>query len=471
MLFNTIEFALFLPIVLILYFSIPHRWRWCILLAASYYFYMCWKVEYIFLILASTLIDYFMAIQIEKNPHKKWKFLLLLVSLVTNFGLLFYFKYYNFVSTSLNELFAFIKLDKEIPMMKLLLPVGISFYTFQTLSYTIDVFFGKQKAEKHLGYFALYVTYFPQLVAGPIERFSTLTPQLKEKHTFTYENLKKGFQMILYGLFIKMVIADNLSGFVDQIYASPTDFGSRDLVTGIFLYSFQIYSDFFGYSTIAIGSSILFGIHLMDNFKTPYLAKNISEFWQRWHISLSTWFRDYVYFPMGGNRVAKGRWFLNIMVVFVASGIWHGANWTFLIWGFLYGLIYILERVFNDLFHITKKWKPYSIGHLFLALKTFVLVTLIWIFFRSQSFHEAIVMFQSIFSNNSTPKSSLIIPAFVWIFLGLFILSDFLFYNKRFDIQVNKMPFWGRWVVYAVLIFSIIVFSGVDNFPFIYFQF
>ena len=209
----------------------------------------------------------------------------------------------------------------------------------------------------------------------------------------------------------------------------------------------------------------------MDNFKTPYLAKNISEFWQRWHISLSTWFRDYVYFPMGGNRVAKGRWFLNIMVVFVASGIWHGANWTFLIWGFLYGLIYILERVFNDLFHITKKWKPYSIGHLFLALKTFVLVTLIWIFFRSQSFHEAIVMFQSIFSNNSTPKSSLIIPAFVWIFLGLFILSDFLFYNKRFDIQVNKIPFWGRWVVYAVLIFSIIVFSGVDNFPFIYFQF
>jgi len=314
MLFNTIQFAIFLPIVIIAYYLIPHKFRWILLLAASYYFYMSWKVEYIFLIVFSTLVDYSTGIFMDKLPTKKAKLPLLILSLTTNLGLLFFFKYYNFATENINELLQSFSIHSQIPLMSFLLPVGISFYTFQTLSYSIDVYLGRQKAEKHLGYFALYVSFFPQLVAGPIERFSRLNPQLRAKHVFSFNNLANGLRLILYGLFIKMVIADNLSGIVDQIYAAPEKFSSLNILTGVFFYSFQIYSDFYGYSIIAIGSALIMGIKIMDNFKTPYLSKNIAEFWQRWHISLSTWFRDYLYFPMGGNRVSQKRWIINIFV-------------------------------------------------------------------------------------------------------------------------------------------------------------
>ena len=339
MLFNTIDFAIFLPVVVIIYYLLPHKFRWILLLAASYFFYMSWRVEYILLIVASTLVDYFSGIRMEKLPDRKSRLPWLLLSLGVNLGLLFFFKYANFATGNLNLLFQKVGLSNEIPMMKLLLPVGISFYTFQTLSYSIEVYFGRQKAEKHLGYFALYVSFFPQLVAGPIERYSRLAPQFRIKQHINYDNLSRGLRLILYGLFIKMVIADNISGIVDLVYAAPENFASLDILKGIFLYSFQIYSDFYGYSTIAIGSALLLGIRIMDNFKSPYLAKNISEFWQRWHISISTWFRDYLYFPLGGNRVSKQRWVLNILLVFLISGLWHGANWTFLIWGLLFGLL------------------------------------------------------------------------------------------------------------------------------------
>ncbi len=471
MLFNTVEFVLFLPIVIITFFLIPHKYRWILLLAASYFFYMCWKVEYIFLIIISTLIDYISGIMMEKKSNKRDRLPFLILSLTSNLGLLFFFKYFNFFADNLNWFFGKSGISQNIPLMNFLLPVGISFYTFQTLSYSIDVFFGRQKAERHLGYFALYVSFFPQLVAGPIERFSRLTPQLKQKHEFSYDNLSKGLRMILYGLFIKMVIADNLAGIVDKIYAAPQDYASLDILKGILFYSFQIYSDFYGYSLIAIGSAKIMGINLMDNFKTPYLSKNIAEFWQRWHISLSTWFRDYLYLPLGGNRVAKLRWVLNILIVFIVSGIWHGANWTFLIWGALFGVIYILEKTFNGIFNVKKSYSSFSIGHILLATKTFILVTLIWIFFRSQSFNEAIHVFQLLFDFNREAKSTLMIPSFVWIFFLVFVISDILLYNKRFDSWVNDFSLIGRWVIYGVLIFSIIVFAGVENFPFIYFQF
>lgn len=311
MLFNTIDFAIFLPAVVLIYYLIPPKFRWVLLLAASYYFYMSWKVEYILLIVVSTLVDYFSGIRMGKLEERRSRLPWLILSLCINLGLLFSFKYFNFASENLNVLFSKVGLAGKIPMHELLLPVGISFYTFQTLSYSIDVYFGRQKAEKHLGYFALYVSFFPQLVAGPIERYSRLAPQLRERHILSYDNLVNGLRLILYGLFIKMVIADNISPIVDQVYANPENYASGHVLTGIFLYSFQIYSDFFGYSTIAIGSALLLGVRIMDNFKSPYLAKNISEFWQRWHISLSTWFRDYLYFPLGGNRVSKYRWVLN----------------------------------------------------------------------------------------------------------------------------------------------------------------
>ena len=471
MLFNTIDFAIFLPVVVLIYYLIPHKLRWMLLLGASYYFYMSWKVEYILLIVTSTLVDYISGIRMARLPDRKSRLPWLILSLCVNLGLLFFFKYYNFATENLNLLFQKVGLASDLPMMQLLLPVGISFYTFQTLSYSIDVYFGRQKAERHLGYFALYVSFFPQLVAGPIERYSRLAPQFRIRQGLSYDNVANGLRLILYGLFIKMVIADNISGFVDQVYAHPEHFGSGNILKGIFLYSFQIYSDFFGYSTIAIGSALLLGIRIMDNFKTPYLAKNISEFWQRWHISLSTWFRDYLYFPLGGNRVSRQRWVLNILVVFLISGLWHGANWTFLIWGLLFGLIFISERFLNASLNLKPTHAAFSAGHIFLAIKTFLLVTILWVFFRSQSFDAAINIFKLLFQNAPSDPQALMIPISTWIFLLLFIISDLFLYNRRFDGWVAGMPCFLRWAVYAVLLFGIIAFAGVENFPFIYFQF
>ncbi len=362
-------------------------------------------------------------------------------------------------------------IDFNFPHLDFLLPVGISFYTFQTLSYSIDVYNGRQQAERHLGYFALYVSYFPQLVAGPIERFSQLTPQLKKKHTLEYDNVANGMRLILYGLFIKMVIADNIGTFVDQIYADPTIHSSLEILTGMFMYSFQIYSDFYGYSLVAIGAALIMGVRLMDNFKTPYLSINIAEFWQRWHISLSTWFRDYVYFPLGGNRVKWARWIFNIFVVFIVSGIWHGANWTFIIWGALYGIVYLIESILNKQLKLSNDIKPFSVRHILMAIKTFVLVTFIWVFFRSQSLDEALFIFENLGRNFDMESNNFIIPNTVWIFLSLFLLSDILLYNKRFDSWVGQKNGIIRWSIYSILIFAIIVFSGVENHPFIYFQF
>ena len=471
MLFNTIDFAIFLPLVVIIYYLIPHRFRWILLLAASYFFYMSWRVEYILLIVASTLVDYFSGIRMEGLPDRKSRLPWLILSLSINLGLLFFFKYFNFATENLNALFDRVGFSAEIPLMKLLLPVGISFYTFQTLSYTIEVYYGKQKAERHLGYFALYVSFFPQLVAGPIERYSRLAPQFRERQVISHENLSRGLRLILYGLFIKMVIADNVSGIVDQVYAHPENFASADVLKGVFLYSFQIYSDFYGYSTIAIGSALLLGIRIMDNFRSPYLARNISEFWQRWHISLSTWFRDYLYFPLGGNRVSKQRWILNILLVFLISGLWHGANWTFLIWGGLFGMLYILERMVNRVFKLHKEHKPYSATHLLLALKTFLLVTVLWIFFRSQSLEEALSIFRFLSGNAPLEPQALVIPLSTWIFLLAFVISDVILYNRRFDTWLDGKPYVFRWLIYGILLLGIIVFAGVENFPFIYFQF
>jgi D-alanyl-lipoteichoic acid acyltransferase DltB (MBOAT superfamily) len=267
------------------------------------------------------------------------------------------------------------------------------------------------------------------------------------------------------------VIADNLAGLVDQVYLAPEKYHSLDILTAVVLYSFQIYSDFYGYSVIAIGSALIMGVKIMDNFKTPYLAKNIAEFWQRWHISLSTWFRDYLYYPMGGNRVDKSKWVLNILVVFVVSGLWHGANWTFLIWGALYGVVYLIENTVNTKLGLAREHKPFSSGHLLLAMKTFVFVTLIWVFFRSQSFDDALNIFRLMITNTSVNAVDYHIPHITLLMLFVFIVSDILLYNKRFDSWVGKMNMPFRWAIYTALIFSVIVFSGVDNFPFIYFQF
>ncbi|MFY0672455.1 MAG: MBOAT family protein [Bacteroidia bacterium] len=469
MLFNSIEFLIFLPIVLVCFYVLPHKYRWIFMLIASYFFYMSWKVEYIALIIASTLIDFFSAQQIEKANTNSKKKVFLALSICSNLGLLFVFKYFNFAVASPNSLFDLIGVESSFPVHELLLPVGISFYTFQTLSYTIDVYYKRQKAETHIGHFALYVSYFPQLVAGPIERFSRLSNQLKAQVNLQYENIANGLRLILFGFFLKMVIADNLSVYVDDVYASPESYGGFDVALAMIFYSLQIYCDFHGYSSIAIGTALLFGVKLMNNFSTPYLATSIKEFWERWHISLSTWFRDYLYIPLGGNKVKIERWAVNIFIVFAVSGLWHGANWTFVIWGSLYGIIYLIEHWLNKLIKPKKAVNKLTIRRIILSLKTFTLVTLIWVFFRSQDLAQAQEMFAGLL--NTTGENELTLEYSILIWLLLFIVFEFALFNSRFDQWINSKPIVIRWFTYALLLFAILAFAGVQEYQFIYFQF
>ncbi len=469
MLFNSIDYVFFLPLLIIGYYLLPQKYRWALLLAGSYYFYASWKLEYIILIIFSTLIDFFCGRMMEKYSAKIKRRPFLILSIVSNLGMLFLFKYWNFFSETTNEILICLSVNAEIPLLELLLPVGISFYTFQTLSYSIDVYQGKLKAENHLGYFALYVSFFPQLVAGPIERYSRLTPQLKSIKKLQYDSIKNGLRLILFGLFVKMVIADNLGPLVDSVYEAPELYNQLSIGLAMVFYSFQIYGDFFGYSLVAIGSAKLMGIDLMDNFKTPYLSKNIAEFWQRWHISLSTWFRDYLYFPLGGNRVKKARWFLNILVVFIVSGLWHGANLTFLFWGLIFGFFYILENLLSSKKKLNRQDSKMGASILY-YLKTFLIVTFAWTFFRSASIAEAFEIFQCLFFG-SPGNESMNLSITIIILLSTFFILDILLYNNRYDKWVDTKSVVVRWGTYFLLIFSLICLSGVEDVPFIYFQF
>lgn len=325
MLFNSIAFAVFLPIVFILYWVFPFKYRWILLLIASYYFYMSWNAKYLLLIVFITAISYAGALLIERA--KKWKIKKLLLGGVafSSLGLLFVFKYWNFALTSLETVCHFASIPLHPITLNLVLPVGISFYTFQTLSYVVDVYRGDVEAESHFGQYAAFISFFPQLVAGPIERTKNLLPQIKKEHFFDYETATYGLKLLAWGFFKKLVIADNLAIYTDQVFKDVYSFRGFSLLVASVFFSFQIYCDFSGYSDIAIGTADLFGIKLMKNFKSPYFSVSIKEFWKRWHISLSSWFQDYVYIPLGGSRVGKLRSYLNLMITFLISGLWHGA--------------------------------------------------------------------------------------------------------------------------------------------------
>jgi alginate O-acetyltransferase complex protein AlgI len=468
MLFNSLHFLIFLPIVIGLYYLLPQKFRWILIFFASCYFYMVFVPQYILILFLIIIIDYISALTIER-VHGRLKLFYLVASLTANIGLLAFFKYFNFFNENLVSVFSLFGKEFHPINLSIILPIGLSFHTFQSMSYTIEVYRGKQKAEKHLGYFANYVLFFPQMVAGPIERYETLGNELKTVHKPLYQNFSDGFKLILFGLFIKMAVADNIAPYVNQIYAEPLKYNSLQVLLSVFLFSFQIYADFFGYSTIALGSAKLLGINIMDNFKTPYLSKSVSEFWQRWHISLSTWFRDYLYIPLGGNRVKIPRWSINILIVFMVSGLWHGANWTFVVWGALHGLMLLLERYFSlwFKFEIKKEW---NLLNVFLVLKTFVITSFIWIFFRAESFQKAKEIFKAIFNTQSVEPVALDV-LYALLFTGLIILFDFFLYNTRFDSKLNtfKTPF--RWTFYIVLLFYLMTMSGTQKFTFIYFQF
>ncbi len=441
---------------------------------------MAWNYKYIVLIVISTTIDYFAGINIHKSGNPRTRKTLLLVSLVANLGLLFFFKYFNFFGESINELFSKVNIFYNVPVYHYLLPVGISFYTFQTMSYTIDVYNGKQEPERHFGRFALFVSFFPQLVAGPIERSVNLLPQFRKHYDFDYERIKNGILLMIWGFFKKVVIADRLAEYVNLVYNHPHDYGGLHNVIATFFFSFQIYCDFSGYSDIAIGSAMIMGFTLMTNFRRPYLSQSIREFWQRWHISLSTWFRDYVYIPLGGNRVVKWRWYYNLFITFVVSGLWHGAEWTFVIWGALHGFYLIfaiwtkhLRERFNAFFGLMKNPGIYQFIQI---LVTFVLVFFSWIFFRANNMSDALLFIRKMFHFSGEGNLNLFhfgvdfYIAFGSIILLLLfeILEEYAGLSSRIRTATPKAV---KWALLTAVVLIIFVLGVWDEANFLYFQF
>ena len=472
MLFNSFSFLLFFPVVTLLYFLLPHKFRWALLLIASCFFYMYFKPEYILILAATIVIDYIAGILLEGQPDKKKRKKYLVLSIIANVGVLAIFKYYNFINDNITGLALLFDKRNPIPYLNWLLPIGLSFHTFQAMSYTIEVYRGNQKAERHFGIYALYVMFYPQLVAGPIERPQNIIHQFYVKQEFNYNNALHGLNMIAYGLFKKMVVADRLSVYVNQVYSNPGSANTTSTLLAACFFSIQIYCDFSGYSDIAIGTARFIGFDLMTNFTRPYLATNISEFWSRWHISLSTWFRDYLYIPLGGSRSGKWKWYRNLALVFLVSGLWHGASWTFIVWGALHAFYTIFGLLTKD----TRVSLAKSTGIVKLPFYkfinqciTFALVTFAWIFFRAEDFHKAKVIIHNLlrfdFSFNLMQLSAEKGPLnllLTFLVIGLLALSYRLPANLKLK---NNLLFL---VVTTLLIILLGKNGGTE---FIYFQF
>ncbi len=481
MLFNSIEFVLFLPIVLLLYWFGTRRnirVQNMLLLAASYFFYGWWDWRFLSLIIISSVVDYSVGLALAKNTDEKRRKLLLLTSVLVNIGFLGFFKYFNFFAESFAQAFTFMGRPIEAGRLNIILPVGISFYTFQTLSYSIDVYRRKLEPTRDIVAFFAFVSFFPQLVAGPIERATNLLPQFKERRTISYDQLADGVRQILWGFFKKIVIADNCARLVNDIFANYSDYNGSTLLLGAVLFAFQIYGDFSGYSDIAIGTGRLFGFSLMRNFAFPYFSRDIAEFWRRWHISLSSWFRDYLYIPLGGSRGSVGNKIRNILIIFIVSGFWHGANWTFIIWGALNALYFIplmlMKRNRQHTNQVAEQRALPSLKELLQILLTFGLTTLAWIFFRAENLPHAFSYLQIMFSGTLFTKPDLI-PWQEIILIAMLIVVEWIqrkkqhaleFYPTKRNLKVL------RWSLYMVLLLMIYFLGDYSTeYEFIYFQF
>jgi D-alanyl-lipoteichoic acid acyltransferase DltB (MBOAT superfamily) len=478
MLFNSLEFLIFFPLVVALYYFLPQKYRWALLLIASCYFYMVFVPVYILILGFTIVIDYFAGIILENAKGARRK-MWLIASIFANVGVLAIFKYYNFLNDNLTILLRGAAIENPIPYLSILLPIGLSFHTFQAMSYTIEVYRHNQKAERNFGVYALYVMFFPQLVAGPIERPQNMLHQFHEEKFINYQNITDGIKHIIWGLFKKVVIADRLAEYVNVVYGSPGDFFGQHLIIATVFFSFQIYCDFSGYSEIAIGTAKILGINLMMNFRRPYLAANIREFWQRWHISLSTWFRDYLYFPLGGNRVSKNRHYFNIFVVFLVSGLWHGANWTYVIWGALHGFYQVFGQLsapyrdrINNATGLTAK--PALLKGIQI-LTTFVLAAFAWIFFRASSLHDATIIIKNLLVfEPGIPLNLYRIPADFYLAFGsiafLFIMEIF---KEKYQFQIKLLPIPRpyNWIAIGFIVLCIFILGVWGGQDFIYFQF
>jgi len=495
MLFNSLQYCLFLPAVIGLYYLLPPRRRWALLLAASYYFYMSWKLEYIVLIMASTAVDYLCGLKMGSLSEKRQRKPYLIISLMANLGLLFAFKYFNFANESLRALFDQFNIFYGISAFHVLLPVGISFYTFQTLSYSIEVYRGNQKPERHLGIFALYVSFFPQLVAGPIERSTSLLPQLEKEHRFSYASMTSGLRLILWGMFKKVVIADWCGVLVSAVFNDVHGHDGIRYLLALFFFAYQVYCDFSGYTDIARGSARLFGVELMVNFRLPFYSKTMGEFWKRWHISLTSWFKDYLYIPLGGSRVPMGRWLFNVFVTFLISGLWHGASWNFVIWGAFHGAVLVVEILtmgWRERFWSAIRIKP---SNLVFKLWGMLYVQIIWgiahVFFRTRDLGDAVYMLRHMF--DGVPQwlarvlsgDSLVLRQtfrglglsereLITLLIAIVFLEMVQYMNRGDDVTaaLDRQPRVLRWAAYYVIL-AFIVFGGAFNQAqqFIYFQF
>ncbi len=479
MLFNSFEFLVFFPLVTVLYFLLPHKGRWLLLLLASCAFYMFFIPYYIVILFITILIDYFAGIWIERSEGAKKKRYLWL-SIISTCLVLFVFKYCNFFIDNFNEVAALIGWNYSVDILKVILPIGLSFHTFQSLSYVIEVYRGNQKAEHHFGIYSLYVMFYPQLVAGPIERPQNILHQFYEKHRLNYEDVSRGIKYMIWGLFKKVVIADNISSLVEILYASPENTGWQWLLLGSYLFAIQIYCDFSGYSDMAIGAARVMGFRLMENFDTPYISTSIREFWSRWHISLSTWFRDYVYIPLGGNRVSAWKMNRNLLAVFAISGFWHGANWTFVIWGALHGVYLVVENGLRKIpMYLKILNNKNKIVKAVLALLIFQLVVVGWIFFRAENVGDAMLILTRILCLENGPSvldgplSMVGMPGLVWkiLLVGSFVLYDPLLHKITRGKYDPQLPSALRLSCYALLAAMIVLLGFWGEVEFIYFQF
>ena len=495
LLFNSINFLIFFPVVTILYFAIPHRFRYLWLLASSYYFYMCWNPKYAILIAISTIITYISGLLIEKvstfknmyKPHRLKK-IIVFMSFASNLGILFLFKYFNFFISNFTTVLSEFNILIKIPTFDFLLPAGISFYTFQALSYTMDVYREDIKAVKNFGKYALFVSFFPQLVAGPIEKSKDLLHQFNETHYFDYDRAKNGLLLMLWGFVQKVLIADRLAVLVNTVYNNPNNYIGFEVIIATVFFAFQIYCDFSSYSDIARGAAEVMGFTLSKNFRSPYFSKSIKEFWRRWHITLGGWFKDYLYVPLGGNRRSKLRGYFNVMVVFLVSGLWHGAAINFIIWGGLHGIYQVLGDLFKpveqkliSIFKIKTEVFGYKV---FKALTTFMLVNFAWIFFRAGSFTYAKIIIKNmmtfnpwVFTDGSIYKLGLDSKDFFIAMIGIVVVLGINAIQSckslRFELSKQNLVF--RWSIYIISIASILVFGmygpAFDVQKFIYFQF
>jgi len=481
MLFNSIDFAIFLPIVFLLYWFATKgslKLQNILLLVASYFFYGCWDWRFLFLLIFSTGLDYFTGLKMFDANSLRMKKFWFWLSIGVNLGFLGVFKYYNFFISSFAEALSQVGVQANYSTLQVILPVGISFYTFHGLSYVIDIYKSRIEPERNFIHYSVFVCFFPLLVAGPIERATHLLPQITRKREFDYDKAVDGLRQILWGLFKKLVIADNCATYVNQIFNSyHTQSGSTLFVAAIF-FAFQIYCDFSGYSDIALGTARLFGIELLRNFAFPYFSRDIAEFWRRWHISLTTWFRDYLYIPLGGSRGSKLHVIRNTFIIFLVSGFWHGANWTFLAWGALHALLFLPlillgRNRYNTNMVAEGRFLP-NLKEIFQMGSTFFLVVIAWVFFRANTIGQAVdylgrIMNKSFFQTPILLNRQFYIPLILSVFVLL--LTEWIQRNKKHGLELIGIKYtWFRWSLYFVILYAIVSFGGSEQ-QFIYFQF